>query len=122
MHNMKLLIPYAARYKLRTFLGVVVIALATIFSLLQPYYLKEGINTITAHYSAHGPNIPSLASLGKYVLLFIAAAAGQSICAFFQRSSINRVSRYMEYDLRQDLFLHLQSSTSRSIRRCIPAT
>jgi ATP-binding cassette subfamily B protein len=108
MHNMKLLIPYAAHYKLRTFLGVVVIALATIFSLLQPYYLKEGINTITAHYSAHGPNIPSLASLGKYVLLFIAAAASQSICAFFQRSSINRVSRYMEYDLRQDLFLHLQ--------------
>jgi ATP-binding cassette subfamily B protein len=108
MHNMKLLIPYAARYKLRTFLGVIVIALATIASLLQPYYLREGINTITAHYSAHAGNVPSLVPLGKYVLLFIGAAALQSICAFFQRSSINRVSRYMEYDLRQDLFLHLQ--------------
>jgi ATP-binding cassette subfamily B multidrug efflux pump len=109
MQNLRYLLPYLRRYRLRIGLGVLFIATATAMSLLQPYFLKEGINTITAHYGHHGPSsAPSLNPLGHIVLFFLLAALGQSLSSFFQRSTINRVSRFLEYDLRQDLFLHLQ--------------
>lgn len=132
MGNMKLLIPFARQYWLRTMAGVVCIAAGTGASLLQPYYLKEGINTITAHYSRRGAGWPALpmgapvlgglnnlfagiglAPLATIVLLFMVFAAIQALFAFFQRSTINRVSRYMEYDLRQAMFLHLQKLDQR---------
>lgn len=109
MRNMHLLVPYLSQYKIRISIGIVAIAIATIASLLQPYYLGQGIDIITAHYGAKASRAPSLSPLGQTVLLFIAAAIGQSLFSFFQRSTINRVSRYMEYELRQDMFTHLQS-------------
>lgn len=113
MRNMKLLTPYVRRYWRRIAAGIICIAFATGASVAQPLFLRNGINAITAHYGAKGPHPPSLAPLGAAALLFLAAAAIQALFAFFQRSTINRVSRYLEYDLRQDMFTHLQSLDQR---------
>src|SRR5581483_7037155 len=113
MRNMRLLVPYLSQYKIRIAIGIVAIAIATVASLLQPYFLGKGINIITDHYSKTEPGRPSLSPLGPTVLLFIGAAIAQSLFSFFQRSTINRVSRYMEYELRQDIFTHLQSLDQR---------
>ena len=110
MRNMRLLVPYLGRYRIRIVAGILSIAVATVASLGQPFFLGKGIDTITAHYGNKGLHPPSLGPLGGIVLLFMVAAAAQSLFSFFQRSTINRVSRYMEYELRQDMFLHLQRS------------
>jgi ATP-binding cassette subfamily B protein len=110
---MRLLVPYLRQYRLRIAAGIFSIGVATLASLAQPYYLGQGIDTITAHYGAPPGHAPSLEPLGGIVLLFIAAAATQALFAFFQRSTINRVSRYMEYELRQDMFTHLQALDQR---------
>ena len=113
MRNLRLLVPYARKHWVRITLGILAIGIATLASLAQPYFLGQGINAITAHYSGKIKPAPSLAPLAKYTILLIVAAAVQSLFSFFQRSTINRVSRYMEYDLRQDMFTHLQSLDQR---------
>ncbi|HEV3310793.1 MAG TPA: ABC transporter ATP-binding protein [Chloroflexota bacterium] len=110
---MKLLIPYLRPYWARILIGIFTIAVTTVVTLAQPYFLKDGINAIIAHFSHKGPHRPSLSPLAGYVLFFVVAAAVQSLFSFFQRSTINRVSRYMEYDLRESLFRHLQSLDQR---------
>jgi ATP-binding cassette subfamily B protein len=56
---------------------------------------------------------PSLSTLTWYVALIIAAAIGQAFFAFAQRSTVSRVSRFIEYDLRSDAFRHLQTLDQR---------
>ena len=113
MRNLRLLVPYARKHWVQIALGILAIAVATLASLAQPYFLGQGINAITAHYSGKVKPTPSLAPLAGFTILFILSAALQSLFSFFQRSTINRVSRYMEYDLRQDMFTHLQALDQR---------
>ena len=56
---------------------------------------------------------PSADQLTWYVGLIIAAAIGQAVFAFAQRSTVSRVSRFIEYELRNDAFRHLQTLDQR---------
>ncbi len=101
MQHLKYVIPYLHRHKLRIVVGVFAIIAGTFFGVLQPYILRLAIDHLQKHLSA--------GELLTYVLLFVGAAIGQSIFAFVQRSTVNRVSRFLEYDLRNAAFRHLQS-------------
>lgn len=109
MQVVRNVLPYLSRHKLRITIGVLAIMIATGFSVLQPYILQLAINNLQAKH-------PSLSLLTLYVLLFLAAALAQSVFSFIQRSTVNRVSRYMEYDLRNDMFTHLQTLDQRFYR------
>lgn len=104
MRAFRPIVPYLARHKLRIAIGVLAIAISTLFSLTQPYLLGRAIDSLSR---------PSLGILTLYAGLMVAAAAGQSMMMFVQRSSVNRVSRYLEYDLRNDAFRHLQALDQR---------
>lgn len=101
MQHLKYLLPYAGKYRLRIFLGLISILCGTAFSVVQPYILGRAIDMLR-----HGP---SLNMLTLYVGLIIAAAVGQAFFAFAQRSTVSRVSRFIEYDLRSAAFQHLQT-------------
>ena len=101
MQHLKYVIPYLHRHKLRIGIGIFAILAGTFFSVLQPYILRLAIDNLQKHLTT--------GELVKYVLLFLGAAIGQSIFAFVQRSTVNRVSRFLEYDLRNAAFRHLQS-------------
>ncbi len=114
MRNMRLLVPYFSRYRNVIVVGVLCIAGSTVASLLQPYFLGRAIGAISAHYApVRGAAAASLSPLYQDVLLLMGAAILQGLFAFFQRSTINRVSRFMEYHLREDMFLHLQRMDQR---------
>jgi ATP-binding cassette subfamily B protein len=101
MHHLKHIFPYLGPHRVRIFIGVLAIAAGTGFSALQPYFVRLTIDSLQHH--------PSAAKLTTYVLLFMGAAVGQAVFAFVQRSTVNRVSRFLEYDLRNAAFRHLQS-------------
>ena len=101
MQRLRHVVPYLRRHLWAIGIGFLAIAVATAFSVVQPEILRLAIDNLRTH--------PSLNKLTVYVGLFLAAAVGQSIFAFVQRSTVNRVSRYLEYDLRNDAFTHLQS-------------
>ena len=89
------------RHKLRIVVGVFAIVAGTAFGVLQPYILRLAIDHLQRHLSR--------GTLITYVLLFLGCALGQALFAFVQRSTVNRVSRFLEYDLRNAAFRHLQS-------------
>ncbi len=105
MQHLKYLFPYAGKYKVRIILGLLSILSGTAFSVVQPYVLGRAIDMLQ-----HGP---SLSLLTWYVALIIGAAIGQAIFAFAQRSTVSRVSRFIEYDLRSAAFRHLQTLDQR---------
>jgi ATP-binding cassette subfamily B multidrug efflux pump len=105
MHHLRHVLPYLGRHKLRILIGIVAIAIGTGFATVQPYIIRLAVNSL-----AHRP---SVSQLTIYVLLLLGAAAGQSTFAFVQRSTVNRVSRFIEYDLRNDAFTHLQGLDQR---------
>jgi ATP-binding cassette, subfamily B, multidrug efflux pump len=105
MQVVRSVLPYVARHKLRILIGVIAILAGTGASVLQPYILRLAVDSLQKH--------PDVGRLTALVLLFLAAAIVQAIFAFVQRSTINRVSRYIEYDLRNDAFRHLQTLDQR---------
>jgi len=101
LHNLRHVLPYLRRHRIRIAAGIAAIFTSTACALLGPYILGLTIDMFRHQ--------PSVSRLTVYVALFLAAAAGQAISAFVQRSTINRVSRFLEYDMRNDAFRHLQS-------------
>lgn len=97
--------PYLRRHTWRLAIGLAAMLASTGFSVLQPAILGHAIDSIK-HRADMG-------ILTEYVLLFLGAAVMQAIFNFAQRSTVNRVSRYLEYDLRNDAFAHLQTLDQR---------
>ncbi|HEX9987402.1 MAG TPA: ABC transporter ATP-binding protein [Chloroflexia bacterium] len=100
MHDLKSLIPYLARYRGRLIFGGIMIVATTILSLALPYLVGTAIDSIKAGQ----PNDQVTVIAGLILLL----AAIQGVGDFYARYSINEVSRLVEYELRNDLFAHLQ--------------
>jgi len=100
MHNLLHVVPYLRRHIVRIAIGMVAIGGATAASVLQPFILRLAIDGL-AHHS-------TVSHLTVLALFFLGAAAGQAAFAFLQRSTVNRVSRFLEYELRNDAFQHLQ--------------
>ncbi|HYP41242.1 MAG TPA: ABC transporter ATP-binding protein [Chloroflexia bacterium] len=100
MHDLQYLIPYLARYRGRLIFGGIMIVATTILSLSLPYLVGTAIDSIEAGQ----PNDQVTIIAGLILLL----AAIQGVGDFYARYSINEVSRLVEYELRNDLFAHLQ--------------
>ena len=105
MRSLRHIFPYLRRHRVRIALGIFAMSAGTGFAVLQPYILRLAINSLQTK--------PSVLTLTGYVALFLGAAAMQSFFAFAQRSTVNRVSRYLEYDLRNDCFTHVQKMDQR---------
>jgi ATP-binding cassette subfamily B protein len=100
MHSMRRLLGYLLRYRWRyTAGGACLLATATL-AMAVPYLLKRAIDAV-----GHGA-APS--QITTYALWIIAIAIVQAVVRTFSRTLIFNVGRDVEYDLRNDLFGHLQ--------------
>jgi ATP-binding cassette subfamily B protein len=100
LRDLKALIPYLARYKVNLMVGAAMIVVTTILALTLPYLLGVAVDKL----QAGRPREEVLMLAG----LILALASVQGVSEFFARYSIVRVSRVVEYELRNDLFAHLQ--------------
>lgn len=100
MHDLKALIPYMARYKVRLLFGALTTVFTAMLALTLPYLLGNAIDKL----QKGRPRNEVVAVVGLILLL----ATIQSVGEFFSRYLTNQVSRVIEYELRDDLFAHLQ--------------
>jgi len=98
---MRSLLPYLRRYRGRLALGLLFVVLGNVFQLSGPQFLGRGIDALTAG-AAHA-RIAWLAAGLVVAALFTGAAR------FGMRRLLNGVSRLVEYDLRNDLYRHLET-------------
>jgi len=97
---MKRLWPYLNRYRGRYAFGLACLLATGTLAMLVPYLLKWAVDTIAA-----GGDVATVAWLA---LAMIAVALAQGVVRTFSRFVIFNVGRDVEYDLRNDLFAHLE--------------
>lgn len=94
------LIPYSRRYRSQLLAGLVLVVLSSAIASVVPWLLRRGIDDISAGRT------------GKPVILVFLAILGTALVAgvmrYAMRELLNGVSRGIEFDLRNDLYLHLQ--------------
>jgi len=94
------LVPYLKKYRARIAWGVLMVALTNIFALVNPWILKQAIDMLSRQFNR--------TTLLRYALLIVGMSVVEGIFRFAMRRVLIGVSRDVEYDLRNDLFAHLQ--------------
>jgi ATP-binding cassette subfamily B protein len=80
---------------------VVLVILTTGFSVLVPWFLRDAVDGLRQEVTR--------ASLLRYAGLILGSTAIAGAFSYLQRTTLIGASRLIEYDLRNDLFRHLQS-------------
>jgi ATP-binding cassette subfamily B multidrug efflux pump len=91
---------YLFRYRWRYGVGGVCLLATATLAMTIPYLLKRAIDGV-------GRGVP-LRQVAAYALWIVAVAVVQGVARTFSRALIFNVGRDVEYDLRNDLFHHLQ--------------
>jgi len=92
---------YMLRYRRQLFEGFICLILTQAIGLAGPWVLKLSIDYITAGTVSPG-------HLAQYAGLLVAIAVAASVFRYGMRMKMIGASRDMEYDLRNDLFQHLE--------------
>lgn len=101
---------YLLKYKWLLLLGLVFVIGQNIFVMMMPGVVRDSINSMveqndgTTASTAKGLAIVALISAGIYVGYSIISG----VFLFFQRQTIIRVSRYIEYDLKNEIYEQYQ--------------
>ncbi len=99
MNSLRALLPYYRPYRGRLAAGLLLVVVANVFTLAAPDFLQRGVD---------GLGRPGA---GRLLLLMAGGLVGAALLGgaarFGMRQFLNAVSRWMEYDLRNDLFRHL---------------
>lgn len=118
MRSLLSLTKYLSNYKKYLIIGLVFILLSNVFAILIPPIVRESIDGLLLmldqdkmpHYFNRIPNyfhsLLGIAMLSGGLILLSAILKG--ICMYFMRMTIIVMSRYIEYDQKNDIFKHYQ--------------
>jgi ATP-binding cassette subfamily B multidrug efflux pump len=98
--NLRPLVPYLKRYRSGLFLGALCVLLTNGIAVQFPRVLQHAIDDL--HFGV------TTQKLGRYALLVIAVFVAKGIFQFLTRWVVIGISRDIEFDLRNDLFAHLE--------------
>jgi ATP-binding cassette, subfamily B, multidrug efflux pump len=104
------LVPYLVRYRGRFLLGGLMVLLTNMAAVVVPWILREATNALqTAGTTA--------STIATYALLIVLVSAVEGAFRFQMRRVLIGASRVIEYDLRNDLFRHLERMSARFFQR-----
>ncbi len=93
---------YLKKYRGQLILGTLFVLVSVTLGIFTPRFTGEAIDYLKTP-GATGRGII------KFVLLIIGTQVVSGVFLFFQRRTLINMSRYIEYDLRQDFYGHLQN-------------
>ena len=99
MKHLRRLLPYYTPYRTELFGGLVLVVVSTAITSVIPWILRVAIDGVRG-----GAPIRSTMTLATEI---VAVAVFAGFLRYAMREILNRVSRNIEYDLRNDLFSHL---------------
>ena len=104
LQSLKRLVPYLKRYRLPMFVGMFCVMISTGAATVAPDILRQAIDDLQSRNLQH--------SLAYYALGILAATLVTATFLFLMRKIMIGVSRQIEYDLRNDLYGHMQLLSS----------
>jgi len=109
MRELQHLNKYFVKYKYRLILGIVITIFAKIFSLFTPRLISKSVNVIDEFRKGIITDISIVKTeLLINILYIIGAAVIAGIFTFLMRQTIINVSRYVEYDLKNEVYQQYQ--------------
>lgn len=118
---------YIFRYKKLLFFGLLFVTLSNYFSILQPRLIRQALDLVvnnlklfplfkdSAIQAEYAGNLAT--SLLLFALLVIGSAILMGVFLYYMRQTIIVMSRYIEYDLRKDIFIHYTTLDQAFFRR-----
>jgi ATP-binding cassette subfamily B protein len=92
---------YLGKYRRNLILGTFFVLVSVTLGIFVPRYTGHAIDYLKSLGATGGGVI-------QYVLLIVGTQLFSGVFLFFQRRTLINMSRYIEYDLRQDFYGHLQ--------------
>jgi len=109
MKELRHLNKYFVKYKYRLILGVIITIFAKIFSLFTPRLISKSINVVDEFRKGTITDLDYVKlELLINILYILGAAIIAGIFTFLMRQTIINVSRYVEYDLKNEVYQQYQ--------------
>ena len=108
MKSLRYLNKFFYKYRFRILIGILITIIARIFALVAPNLIGDSI-TIIENYLSNG-NDPTIVkkSLIKNIVLIIGASIIAGLLTFVMRQTLINVSRFIEFDLKNEIFQKYQ--------------
>src|SRR5204863_7543075 len=101
MKNLRTAAPYYKPYWIPFTVGLLIVLASSAITSVIPWFLRRAIDAI-------GAGAP-MRTIWQLAGLIVLAAIVGGACRYGMRELMNGVSRWMEYDLLNDLFTHLET-------------
>ena len=108
MKELQHLNKYFLKYKTNLLVGIFITIIARMFLLFTPRYVKKIFIVIEKYFNEDMPIEAFEAELFTTIIYIIGAAIIGGILTFFMRQYIINVSRYIEYDLKNEIYEQYQ--------------
>lgn len=108
MKELQHLNKYFKKYRFKLLVGIVITMIARIFQLVMPSYVKKSIEVVERFIGNDILKGEAKEMLLEYILIIVGAALLSGFFTFLMRQTIINVSRYIEYDLKNEVFDHYQ--------------
>ncbi|NQX77328.1 ABC transporter ATP-binding protein [Gilvibacter sp.] len=109
MKELRYLNKFFIKYRGRLVLGLLITVVARIFALFIPIFIGNIIDTVSAFYDATEDQIAALTSeLNTNILIIVGAAVLSAFFTFLMRQTLIVISRYIEFDLKNEVFLQYE--------------
>jgi ATP-binding cassette subfamily B protein len=110
MKELKRLNKFLIKYKGKLLLGLVITVVSRVFSLVTPRLVGDSMTTIENYLNLESVSPDELKEILLLNIIFIVGASLISgFFTFLMRQTIINVSRYIEFDVKNEIFSHYQS-------------
>lgn len=89
-------------------MGIIITIIARLFQLVMPSYVNKTISVVEQFLNTEIAKADAKSLLLEYILIIVGAALLSGFFTFLMRQTIINVSRYIEYDLKNEIFDHYQ--------------
>ncbi len=108
---------YFLKYWKKLLIGLLITVSARVFSLVMPSYINKSIQTIEQFFKGEIEKAPAQELLAIDIGIIIGTTAIAALLTFLMRQYIINVSRYIEFDLKNELFEHYLSLSLNFFKR-----
>ena len=108
MKELKYLNKYFLKYINKVILGVIIVACAKIFSLFTPQLIGDVVTLVANQINNPLSEIEFKSEIRLKIILILAAALATGFFTFLMRQTLINVSRYIEFDLKNEIYNHYQ--------------
>ncbi len=110
MKELQHLNKYFRKYKTKLLIGIVITIVSKLFTVFVPSLIGETVDIIDQYIKTDTKNIVAFKSaLLKNIGLIVATAIATGVFTFFMRQTIINISRYIEFDLKNEIYQQYQN-------------